>query len=232
MATRSYQSQLLDLEISQGDSLPKPRGARIASLLLVTIFGTGTAIVLARYAKLQDPSPLSFFFILLAAQLLATSIHEIGHAFAVKLVNWKLNFLSFAGFSARLVRYRWKYSYNFKTLLQGSIGFTPTVLTRYRRKLQVVVLGGPFANLLTSGLAFLAMPYLQGLWIVMLGALGSLSLLMGFLNLLPFKIGNAEWDGFQAFRTAEFSMPSFAATMVPSPVARSMRTTSKTASGA
>jgi hypothetical protein len=196
--------QLLDVEISHGDSLPKPRGARLASLVFITAFGAVTAIALARYAKLEDPSPLLFFFILLAAQILATSIHEIGHAIAVKHVNWQLTFLSCAGFSARLVRCRWRYSYNFKSLLQGSIGFTPTILTRYRRNLQIVVLGGPIANLLTSGLALFAMSQLSGLWIVSLGALGSLSLLMGVLNLLPFKIGNAEWDGFQAFRTAQF----------------------------
>lgn len=130
-----------------------------------------------------------------------TTIHESGHAIAVKLVNWQLTSFNSAGFSARFTHWRWKYSYSFHGLWHGSVGFIPYTPLRFRHKLRIIALGGPFANLVTTFFAFTLSAHLaNGYFKSFLAALASWSLLIGVLNLLPCKFGRAEWDGYIAFR--------------------------------
>ena len=136
---------------------------------------------------------------LLVAFPLQLIAHELGHALAGRLMGGYL--LRFVIGPWRGSRFRSGFRWKRVRSLKGIGGFVQTLMpadSRFKRAMSVMLLGGPLANLSLATLAWLII-YFGAYWPLQVfsAAILLFGLLLGVLNLVPFKVSGFMTDGAQ-----------------------------------
>lgn len=181
-------------------------------VLAAGIAGTWFALVgwesWARAQGLAQPDPMSYQLQLLAAIPLFLFIHEGGHALAAMALRMKVCTFGLGPLVWSRWTGRWKLAFCLRRLftLEGYIQVIPARFERFRRDKIVQVAAGPAASLLTGGMALALLVSAPGSswepgWYFM-AVFATLSLVMGLLNLIPFRIGGGYSDGAKLYQLA------------------------------
>ncbi|MGE4073775.1 MAG: site-2 protease family protein [Lysobacterales bacterium] len=139
---------------------------------------------------------------LLVALPLQLAVHELGHALVGRARGGYL--LRFVLGPWRCQRTRSGFRWQRVRSLKGIGGFVQTLLPPgkdFRMALSWMLLGGPLANLLLAGLAFLLIWYAPW-WPLRVFSIpvALFGLLFGLINLLPFRVGGFLTDGANLWR--------------------------------
>lgn len=156
--------------------------------------GTGLFIFLAAYSSANavlgntsNAPGLAFVFVFLFTPICLV-VYELGHAFAAAILGWRVHLIvvSRVGYRPK-VR---KSSYGNEAFGAGRRNWvlaTPAPGQDWERGWPFVVLGGPLANLLVSGLWYeIARNIPDTRWSGFWGGLTFVSFILGIANLLPF----------------------------------------------
>ncbi len=142
----------------------------------------------------------------LAATLLVLFLHEGGHAVAGILMRMKVTAFIVGPFRWTLEDGRWLFEFRALDIVSflGAAGVVPAEMTNFRRRKLVQVAAGPVASLLTGALAVFAILHAPGHawaggWRV-LAYFATISLVVAFLNFIPFKLGSAYSDGAKLYQ--------------------------------
>jgi Peptidase family M50 len=157
-----------------------------------------------RWARSEDlvrsPAP-SFFLQVILACLIATLVHECGHALVGMALGMKLRAFMIGPFQWRNREGKWEFQFHPAGFLSagGATAVVPTT-PQYSRSYQLcMIAAGPFASLVTGVIAFCAAlsapdhPWEQA-WLL-LALIATVSLLAAALNLIPFRTKTAYSDG-------------------------------------
>jgi hypothetical protein len=140
---------------------------------------------------------------LLAAMVVHFLAHELGHALVGQWMGGRI---------LRVIVGPWRWELfrsGFRRVrvrsLKGIGGLAQTILPdgpNFRRAFVLMLLGGPFANLALAGIAWLLLPMI-GPWPlrVIAAVFVAIGLLIGLVNLLPFRSGGFQTDGLQLLRS-------------------------------
>jgi len=130
-------------------------------------------------------------------------VHELGHALAGQAMGGSIVRLVIGPW--RYERFRSGYRWRKVRALAGIGGFVQSVLpadARLRHSTTVMLLGGPLSNLLLAALAFGLTHSFDLHWAVRLCLIevAVFGAILGFVNLLPFRMQGFLTDGAQLFR--------------------------------
>lgn len=164
-----------------------------ASLLLTLLFAFSVALQLS-----SDPVTLVISFVVIAAlnRMIATIIHELGHACSAWLVGWQVHLIAVGRFSFAPVRKRFvRLSGYPKQDVGGWVHATPRGGMSWNSGNIPFILGGAVANLALAIVAFgaaaVAYSSAKDVFAVLLG-LGETSLIFAVSNLIP-MYGDGKW---------------------------------------
>ncbi len=135
------------------------------------------------------------FFLALGLTLV---VHESGHLLAGWMVEFRFNSISIGPFSVRMEYGRLKVQIRRMLPAGGYAGMHVDKIRRLRHRLLVFTAGGPAANLLSAALvaSFLAYDPLATSWLSVAGDIfWKISVMIGFANFLPFRLGMLYPDG-------------------------------------
>ena len=142
----------------------------------------------------------------LVAVLLVLFLHEGGHALAGILMRMKVTTFVVGPFRWWMEDGQWLFEFRALDLVSflGAAAVVPADMTNFRRRKLLQVAAGPIASLLTGGLAVLAILHAPGhawagAWRV-LAYFATISLVVAFLNFIPFKLGSAYSDGAKLYQ--------------------------------
>lgn len=185
--------------------------ARFKRLLLGLLFGFlgGIGITIAQHSffpasvnaylvhifrglPLVQLLPLVFFW-----NYVAIFLHEMGHVVAGLGSGLRFNYV---GFGPLLVSGDFKVSLKWgrKNIAKALTSMIPKETDFLRWRYLGMILGGPFANLLTA-VGVVAFQKLTGNSSPILGTLAWISVILGMANLIPFRAGAALSDGKRAW---------------------------------
>jgi peptidase M50-like protein len=133
--------------------------------------------------------------------LCITTLHELGHTFTGLALGMKLRAFAAGPFEWRVRSGKWSFQFKPAQILigGGATGVVPTAADLPRSHYLAMTLAGPLVNLLTGSIA-LAVAFTAAINSTVqaggrLALFGAWSLGLSFLNLLPFKTGDAYSDG-------------------------------------
>ena len=142
----------------------------------------------------------------LAAVMLVLFIHEGGHALAGVLLRMKVVTFVIGPFRWWIEDGRWLFEFRALDILSflGAAAVVPTEMENFRKRKLVQVAAGPIASLVTGILAVEAVLHAPGHawaseWRV-IGYFATISLVVAFLNFMPFKLGTAYSDGAKLYQ--------------------------------
>ena len=182
------------------------RGARW--LLLIGVFfvlGILAGMVLFRVG-IELPKtlpPLQLLLLLIVGLWFVTLWHELGHALAARLVNWRLLTIAAGPLALRQTPKGLRLARNPLSRAWGGFVYAiPRDDRQLRRRRFVMVAGGPVASLLLALLAAagLAASDGAGVWRVVASQVGLMSLAIGVLTLVPHRSGGLTSDGGQMWQ--------------------------------
>lgn len=184
--------------------------ATLLQMLIGAAVGAGSMILLMKGGmQLAPPGTHVLLVVSVAVPAVFAAIfvhliaHELGHALVGQWMGGRI---------LRVIvgSWRWElYRSGFRRVrmrsLTGIGGLAQTILPDgpgFRRAFVTMLLGGPLANLLLAGVAWLLLPAL-GPWPLRLLAavFVAIGLLLGLVNLLPFRSGGFHTDGLQLLRS-------------------------------
>jgi len=170
------------------------------------VFGFVAITVLIRSGMQLAPigtNKISILLCLLLSAVLAFPIqliaHELGHALAGRMMGGYL--LRFVIGPWRGSRFRSGFRWRRVRALQGIGGFVQTLMPadgRFQQAMIAMLLGGPLANLLLAALSLVVIFYLP-YWPfqIFASAIVLFGLLLGVVNLIPFRVAGFLTDGAQ-----------------------------------
>ncbi len=175
-------------------------GAAVGFFSVTWVLSSGMQLAPAGTGK-----PLLLLSLLLAVVValpLQLAVHELGHALVGRAHGGYL--LRFVMGPWRCQRYRSGFRWRRVRSLRGIGGFVQTLLPagkNFRAALTWMLLGGPLANLLMAGLAFMMIWYAPW-WPLRVAAIpvALFGLMFGLINLLPFRVGGFLTDGANLWR--------------------------------
>jgi len=142
----------------------------------------------------------------LAATMLVLFLHEGGHALSGMLMRMKVVAFIVGPFRWTLEDGRWLFEFRAMDLVSflGAAAVVPADMRNFRRRKLLQVAAGPLASLLTGALAVFAILHAPGHgwaggWRV-LAYFATISLVVAFLNFIPFKLGSAYSDGAKLYQ--------------------------------
>jgi len=158
-----------------------------------------------RHGLSPHSSPI-LFVQYVAAVLLVLFLHEGGHAFAGILMRMKV--VTFVVGPFRWWREDGRWLFEFRALdivsFLGAAAVVPTEMQNFRRRKLAQVAAGPVASLITGALAVEAILHAPGHWWAaewrVLAYFATISLVVAFLNFIPFKLGSAYSDGAKLYQ--------------------------------
>ena len=182
------------------------RGARW--LLLIGVFfvlGILAGMVLFRVG-VELPStlpPLQLLLLLIVGLWFVTLWHELGHALAARLVNWRLLTIAAGPLALRQTPKGLRLARNPLNRAWGGFVYAiPRDDRQLRRRRFVMVAGGPVASLLLALLAAAGLVASDGagVWPVVASQVALMSLAIGVLTLVPHRSGGLTSDGGQMWQ--------------------------------
>lgn len=182
------------------------RGARW--LLLIGVFFVlgilaGMALFRVGIELPKTLPPLQLLLLLIVGLWFVTLWHELGHALAARLVNWRLLTIAAGPLSLRQTPKGLRLARNPLSRAWGGFVYAiPRDDRQLRRRRFVMVAGGPVASLLLALLAAagLAASDGAGVWRVVASQVGLMSLAIGVLTLVPHRSGGLTSDGGQMWQ--------------------------------
>ncbi len=173
--------------------LPKPDSERISGRFAVPFLAFVALIVLT-----GNISFLMVPFGLILIGFLATLVHELGHIIAGWTVGLRFEGVTVGPFVAGLERGRWELKLRPRS--RGGLTFMGLDrVRRVRRRLIVLVAGGPASSLILGGAALYGGEFARARydspWPTFFKFFGVFSLFIGFLALLPIRSGRYAGDG-------------------------------------
>lgn len=161
-------------------------GALVGAALPRT-FGAAFSAFTGFNAHTWLPAPVYFFLALVSAII----IHELGHLAAALSAGFRFRVLTLGPWSiiATPAGLRHRISFKILGLIQGQQISTPVAGEGTDRQFVRYLAGGGFANLVTAGVAFLALmfPGIPADLRAFLFALSAVSIILGIVNLLPWR---------------------------------------------
>jgi hypothetical protein len=182
------------------------RGARW--LLLIGVFfvlGILAGMVLFRVG-IELPTtlpPLQLLLLLIVALWFVTLWHELGHALAARLVNWRLLTIAAGPLALRQTPKGLRLARNPLSRAWGGFVYAiPRDDRQLRRRRFVMVAGGPVASLLLALLAAVGLSTSDGVgvWPAVASQVALMSLAIGVLTLVPYRSGGLTSDGGQMWQ--------------------------------
>lgn len=182
------------------------RGARW--LLLIGVFfvlGILAGMVLFRVG-VELPStlpPLQLLLLLIVGLWFVTLWHELGHALAARLVNWRLLTIAAGPLALRQTPKGLRLARNPLNRAWGGFVYAiPRDDRQLRLRRFVMVAGGPVASLLLALLAAAGLVASDGagVWPVVASQVALMSLAIGVLTLVPHRSGGLTSDGGQMWQ--------------------------------
>ena len=182
------------------------RGARW--LLLIGVFfvlGILAGMALFRVG-VELPStlpPLQLLLLLIVGLWFVTLWHELGHALAARLVNWRLLTIAAGPLALRQTPKGLRLARNPLNRAWGGFVYAiPRDDRQLRRRRFVMVAGGPVASLLLALLAAAGLVASDGagVWPVVASQVALMSLAIGVLTLVPHRSGGLTSDGGQMWQ--------------------------------
>jgi hypothetical protein len=175
--------------------LPKPDAERFTGRFALPFLTVVAFIVFT--------GNLSFLIVLfgfLLVNFLVIAVHELGHLIAGWIVGLPFLGVTIGPFVAKL--HRGKLELKLRPRVSGGLAFMGlTRIRRVRRRLIVLVAGGPVSSLLFGFAALLGGELARALydspWPTFFEFFGVFSLFIGFLALLPIRAGRYAGDGMQ-----------------------------------
>lgn len=129
---------------------------------------------------------------------IATALHELGHALAASLGDWRLVEIRAVPLTLRNLGGKWRLSICWKVWPAAAVFADPKPI-RFHSKLRAYALAGPVANLLMFTLGILILPSLHASpAAAVLRVAASWCIFGAIFNLLPLHIGSMELDGYVA----------------------------------
>lgn len=192
--------------------LPGDGTSAIASKLAALIAAGGALAGTAHWSSwaARHDLPLSSSPILvvqyLIAVLLVLFLHEGGHAFAGVALRMKIVTFVVGPFRWWQEDSRWHFEFRALDIVSflGAAAVVPIELENFRRRKLVQVAAGPIASLITGVLAAEAVFHAPGhAWAAewrVLAYFATISLVVAFLNFIPFKLGSAYSDGAKLYQ--------------------------------
>lgn len=194
--------------------LQRKMSARESLLLLLQMLigagvGAATMILLLKGgARVAPPDSNAALIALVAApaalfaMFAQVLVHELGHALVGQWMGGKILRVIIGPWRWERVRSGFRFAR--VRSLKGVGGLAQNVLPdgpEFRRAFAAMLLGGPFANFALAGLAWLMLP-LMPYWPlkVIAAVVAAIGLLIGVVNLLPFRSGGFQTDGLQLIR--------------------------------
>lgn len=182
------------------------RGARW--LLLIGVFFVlgilaGMALFRVGIELPKTLPPLQLLLLLIVGLWFVTLWHELGHALAARLVNWRLLTIAAGPLALRQTPKGLRLARNPLSRAWGGFVYAiPRDDRQLRRRRFVMVAGGPVASLLLALLAAagLAASDGAGVWRVVASQVGLMSLAIGVLTLVPHRSGGLTSDGGQMWQ--------------------------------
>jgi len=148
---------------------------------------------------------LGIYLQFLLAVLLVILIHEGGHALgggsSMKLIHFVVG-----PFRWQRIGEKWKFEFRPSTLLSfpGGTAVVPSDLNNFRRRKIIQVAAGPIASVVTGLLAAVAVFTAPGhFWAAdwrVFSYFSTISLVVGLLNFIPFKMGRGYSDGAKLYQ--------------------------------
>ena len=182
------------------------RGARW--LLLIGVFfvlGVLAGMVLFRVG-IELPTtlpPLQLLLLLIVGLWFVTLWHELGHALAARLVNWRLLTIAAGPLALRQTPKGLRLARNPLSRAWGGFVYAiPRDDRQLRRRRFVMVAGGPVASLLLALLAAVGLSASDGVgvWPAVTSQVALMSLAIGVLTLVPYRSGGLTSDGGQMWQ--------------------------------
>lgn len=142
----------------------------------------------------------------IAAVLLVLFLHEGGHALAGILLRMRVTAFIVGPFRWTLEDGHWQFEFRALDLISflGAAAVVPAEMTNFRRRKFLQVAAGPITSLLTGGIAVFAILHAPGhMWAAawrVIAYFATISLVVAFLNFIPFKIGSAYSDGAKLYQ--------------------------------
>ena len=133
---------------------------------------------------LRYPSGVIALFSALALVVVA---HEGGHLLAALLMNFQILGIALGPFRAMRSYGKWRVRFSAKSLFSGSVSAVPRNAHAWRKRMLVVVAGGPAATLISGAIAAAALlSHASAGWTTpFIGAFTQLSLIIFVLGLVP-----------------------------------------------
>jgi len=182
---------ILDLQ----EPLPKPDAERITGRFVLPFL---TSIALIIFTGNLSFLMVLFGFVLIG--FLTTLIHEFGHLIAGWCVGLHFEGVTIGPFVIRYKNRNWEI--RLRPRFHGGLTYMGLdCLRRVRRRLVVLVLGGPLASLVSGAIALVGGEFARvkydSPWPTFLEFFGVFSLFIGFLAFLPIRSGRYAGDGMQ-----------------------------------
>jgi hypothetical protein len=162
----------------------------------------------AAHSLPTSQSPTMYLQFLITV-LLVLFIHEGGHALAGVLLRMKLIAFIVGPFRWWMVDDKWKFEFRPTDIVSflGGTAVVPAETINFRRRKIVQVAAGPIASLVTGALAVFAILSAPGHawageWRV-IAYFTTISLVVAFLNLIPFKMGSGYSDGAKLYQLSK-----------------------------
>jgi hypothetical protein len=191
----------LTLAVDAGATAPRKAGsswlATLAARLLQGVFAVIGALLILVPAMIASSvlgwsnHPLLTFALVLGFWLLATLIHELGHAAMAWAVGWDVHVISVARINYLPKQWRFGALPQFRrSRLSGFVLATPADAAQWEsRRYLLFVLGGPLANaavgVVCVGVLSLARP--ESVFAILVLCFGMSSFVYGLLNLIPVR---------------------------------------------
>jgi Zn-dependent protease len=174
-------------------------GSMIFGLLAGLLFG-GLSIHSSNLAR-DAGNPAADFVLMffLLSFVLIVVLHEFGHLLAGWSVGFRFSFISIGPLSLSMEYGRPKIRLRRGMPAAGRAGMQVTQVLRLRRRLLIFTTAGPLANLLSAAGAFVLVNYFLSpskSWLYLPALIFMpLSLVLGIVNLIPFRLGMLYTDG-------------------------------------
>ncbi len=139
-----------------------------------------------------------FVALFIGEYLIAIFLHEMGHAAAVLIAGWSVEFIAVFPLGYRLKTARLGWWLTPYADFGGVVMFRATHNRDRARWLSVVAAGGPAVSLVTGAVCtVMASALLDGAAATIVGSFGAVSFFIGLGNLIPFRVRGVRSDGAQ-----------------------------------
>lgn len=193
-------------------SLPGDGTSAITSKLAALAAAIGAVEGTAHWSKWASHHGLplhqspTLYLQYIAAVMLVLFLHEGGHAISGVLLRMKVVTFVVGPFRWWQEDGRWLFEFRALDIVSflGGAAVVPTQMQNFRRRKLAQVAAGPIASLITGALAVEAILHAPGHWWAaewrVLAYFATISLVVAFLNFIPFKLGSAYSDGAKLYQ--------------------------------